>query len=173
MDLSKLLLPGAVRVVGQFTSKKRLFQELAETAAQVHGVQAALALDGLQERETLGPTGVGHGDTTDVEAVVVLGRVVDGRVEVDPTEHERQVAELEVLEAGLDPIVDDVALVAVLEGPAGTPLDGLPHGLDRPLGLLQAVVRVVDVGLLSFQLGMVRHTCSCRGPDPQTGNQPV
>jgi hypothetical protein len=34
MDLSKLLLPGAVRVVGQFTSKKRLFQELAETAAQ-------------------------------------------------------------------------------------------------------------------------------------------
>ena len=78
-----------------------------------------------------------------------------------------------MLEAGLDPIVDDVALVAVLEGPAGTPLDGLPHGLDRPLGLLQAVVRVVDVGLLSFQLGMVRHTCSCRGPDPQTGNQPV
>ena len=34
---------------------------LAEVAGQVHGIQPALVLDGLQERETLGPTGVGHG----------------------------------------------------------------------------------------------------------------
>ena len=61
MELSKLLVPGAVRVVGQFTSKKRLFQELGEIAAQAHGLSAAAAIDGLQERETLGPTGVGHG----------------------------------------------------------------------------------------------------------------
>ncbi|MDQ2065096.1 PTS sugar transporter subunit IIA [Xinfangfangia sp. CPCC 101601] len=61
MELSKILVPAAVRVVGQFTSKKRLFQELAEITAQVHGIQSALVLDGLQERETLGPTGVGHG----------------------------------------------------------------------------------------------------------------
>ena len=61
MELSKILVPTAVRVVGQFTSKKRLFQELAEITAQVHGLPAALVLDGLQERETLGPTGVGHG----------------------------------------------------------------------------------------------------------------
>jgi PTS system nitrogen regulatory IIA component len=61
MELSKLLVPGAVRVVGQFTSKKRLFQELAEIAAQAYGLQSAIAVDGLQERETLGPTGVGHG----------------------------------------------------------------------------------------------------------------
>ena len=61
MDLSTLVLPGAVRVVGQFTSKKRLFQELAEIAAQAHGLSGATVLDGLQERETLGPTGVGHG----------------------------------------------------------------------------------------------------------------
>lgn len=61
MELSKLLVPAAVKVVGQFTSKKRLFQELGEIAAQSYGMQAAVAIDGLQERETLGPTGVGHG----------------------------------------------------------------------------------------------------------------
>ncbi len=61
MELSNLLIPGAVRVVGQFTSKKRLFQELGEVAQQAYGISAELAVDGLQERETLGPTGVGHG----------------------------------------------------------------------------------------------------------------
>lgn len=61
MELANLLVPGAVRVVGQFTSKKRLFQELGEIAAQAYGMQPALVVDGLQERESLGPTGVGHG----------------------------------------------------------------------------------------------------------------
>ncbi len=61
MDLSKLLIPGAVRVLGQLTSKKRLFQELGELASSAYGLNAATAIDGLQERESLGPTGVGHG----------------------------------------------------------------------------------------------------------------
>ena len=61
MDLSKLLIPGAVRVLGQMTSKKRLFQELGEIAAQAYGPNGAQAFDGLQERESLGPTGVGNG----------------------------------------------------------------------------------------------------------------
>jgi nitrogen PTS system EIIA component len=61
MELSTLLIPGAVRVVGQLTSKKRLFQELGEIASQAYGLNASVALDGLQERESLGPTGVGHG----------------------------------------------------------------------------------------------------------------
>lgn len=61
MELSKLLTPNAVRVLGQLTSKKRLFQELGEIAAQAYGLSSALAIDGLQEREALGPTGVGHG----------------------------------------------------------------------------------------------------------------
>ncbi len=61
MDLSSLLIPTAVRVVGQMTSKKRLFQELGEIAAQAYGLSAATAIDGLQERESLGPTGVGNG----------------------------------------------------------------------------------------------------------------
>jgi nitrogen PTS system EIIA component len=61
MELSKLLKPGAVRVVGHLTSKKRLFQELGEVASQAYGLNASAAVDGLQERESLGPTGVGHG----------------------------------------------------------------------------------------------------------------
>jgi nitrogen PTS system EIIA component len=61
MELGTLLIPGAVRVVGQLTSKKRLFHELSELAAQSYGLNAAVILDGLQERESLGPTGVGHG----------------------------------------------------------------------------------------------------------------
>ena len=61
MELSSLLVPNAVRVVGQFTSKKRLFQELGEIAQAAYGIEAAIAVDGLQEREALGPTGVGHG----------------------------------------------------------------------------------------------------------------
>lgn len=61
MELSKLLSPAAVRVVGQLPSKKRLFQELGEVAQTAYGLVSANAVDGLQERESLGPTGVGHG----------------------------------------------------------------------------------------------------------------
>ncbi len=61
MDISKLLNPQAVRVVSQLTSKKRLFQEIGEMAAQTYKLNASVAIDGLQERESLGPTGVGHG----------------------------------------------------------------------------------------------------------------
>ena len=61
MELSKVISPGAVRFLGQLTSKKRLFQELGEVASQTYGLKAAIIIDGLQERETLGPTGVGHG----------------------------------------------------------------------------------------------------------------
>lgn len=75
MDLSSLLVPSAVRVVGQFTSKKRLFQELGEVAAQAYGLQAAIAVDGLQERETLGPTGVGHGIALPHARIEDLGKI--------------------------------------------------------------------------------------------------
>lgn len=61
MQISAILKPGAVKVVTHLTSKKRLFQDLGDLAAGVHGISAVAAVDGLQERETLGPTGVGHG----------------------------------------------------------------------------------------------------------------
>lgn len=61
MDLSSFLNPGAVRTMAGTASKKRLFQELAEIAQAVYGIDAATTVDALQERETLGPTGVGNG----------------------------------------------------------------------------------------------------------------
>lgn len=61
MQIAEILKPGAVRSLGQLTSKKRLFQELAELAQAEYGLPAPEVLDALQERESLGPTGVGQG----------------------------------------------------------------------------------------------------------------
>ncbi|MDJ0825913.1 MAG: PTS sugar transporter subunit IIA [Rhodobacter sp.] len=61
MELSSILRPDAVRVVGNLTSKKRLFQELGEIAATVHGLSVGDTVEALLERESLGPTGVGKG----------------------------------------------------------------------------------------------------------------
>ena len=61
MELSQLLKPEAVKLIGNAASKKRLFQELGECAGSTYGFSPALAVDALQERESLGHTGVGHG----------------------------------------------------------------------------------------------------------------
>ena len=61
MQIAEILLPAAVRSLAQVASKKRLFHEIADLAAAAYGVDAAKALDSLQERESLGTTGVGQG----------------------------------------------------------------------------------------------------------------
>ena len=61
MDLSTLLRPDAVKVLATVTSKKRLFQDLGDIAHSAYGLDAIQTVDALQEREALGPTGVGHG----------------------------------------------------------------------------------------------------------------
>jgi len=61
MDLSSILKPEAVKVVGRVTSKKRLFHDLGAVAASCYDLGADDTVDALQERESLGPTGVGHG----------------------------------------------------------------------------------------------------------------
>ncbi len=61
MDIANLLMPGAIRVMSHATSKKRLFQEVGEVAASAYGLGVGAAIDGLLERESLGPTGVGQG----------------------------------------------------------------------------------------------------------------
>ena len=76
MRISSLLTPSAVRVVGHLTSKKRLFQDLAEVAASLYGLDAAHAVDALQERESLGPTGVGHGIALPHARIEGIERVV-------------------------------------------------------------------------------------------------
>lgn len=61
MDLASLLAPEAVRVLPGITSKKRLFHELGEMFSEMTEVMPGEACNALQERESLGPTGVGHG----------------------------------------------------------------------------------------------------------------
>lgn len=61
MALSTLLRPSAVKTLTSTSSKKRLFQELGEIAEACYGLRADDVCIALQEREALGPTGVGHG----------------------------------------------------------------------------------------------------------------
>lgn len=61
MDLPNLLMPEAVRVVSDVTSKKRLIQKVAEVAAGLVDRPQTEIFDALQERESLGATGVGKG----------------------------------------------------------------------------------------------------------------
>ena len=76
MDISKILDPQAVKVVGKMTSKKRLFQDLGEIAASVYDLTLNDTVDALQERESLGPTGVGHGVALPHARIEGLDRVV-------------------------------------------------------------------------------------------------
>lgn len=61
MRISNLLKPNAVRTFGSASSKKRVLQELGQIAANVYGLDAQKVAEALNEREALGPTGVGHG----------------------------------------------------------------------------------------------------------------
>lgn len=56
-----ILKPEAVRILSSASSKKRLLHDLAGIAENAYGVDQVQAFEALQERENLGPTGVGHG----------------------------------------------------------------------------------------------------------------
>lgn len=61
MHLAEILRPDGVKVLAASPSKRRLFQDLAEMASASWGLEPAQVSEALQEREGLGPTGVGHG----------------------------------------------------------------------------------------------------------------
>lgn len=61
MDFAQLLKPEAVKVLFSATSKKRLMAAFGDLAASVHGLDPDHVLEALMVRESLGPTGVGHG----------------------------------------------------------------------------------------------------------------
>lgn len=61
MTLGSLLKPEAVKVVASVTSKKRLLHELGDIAASAYGIDTEEAVAALQDRESIGPTGVGEG----------------------------------------------------------------------------------------------------------------
>ncbi len=61
MDLSYLLTLDAVKVVADVSSKKRLLQSIADSAEGLTGIPVSRVFEALQDRESLGPTGVGAG----------------------------------------------------------------------------------------------------------------
>ncbi|MEM8631174.1 MAG: PTS sugar transporter subunit IIA [Pseudomonadota bacterium] len=61
MDVTGLLSPKAVKVVSGHSSKKRLFSDIAALVRDAYDLNCDSVVDALLERETLGPTGVGHG----------------------------------------------------------------------------------------------------------------
>lgn len=76
MELSRILKPEAVKVVSAASSKKRLFQEIGELAQSIYDLDAPATVDALMERESLGPTGVGHGVALPHARLSSLDRVV-------------------------------------------------------------------------------------------------
>lgn len=83
MELSEILLPQAVKVFGKLTSKKRLFLDLGEVASACYGLEITSAVNALQDRENLGPTGVGHGVALPHARIEGLDRVVGAFLRLD------------------------------------------------------------------------------------------
>lgn len=76
MELSSILKAEAVRNIASASSKKRLFQEIGDMAFAAYGLDAAQTVDALLERESLGPTGVGHGVALPHARLPEIDRVV-------------------------------------------------------------------------------------------------
>ncbi len=83
MNLGSLLKPEAVRVLGSVTSKKRLMRDLCDVAAGCYGIDADDGLVALQDRESIGPTGVGNGVALPHARIAGLDRVVGVFVKLD------------------------------------------------------------------------------------------
>ena len=61
MDFAQLLKPEAVKVLTSATSKKRLMQDLGDLVNIAYDMDPGRVVEALMTRESLGPTGVGHG----------------------------------------------------------------------------------------------------------------
>ena len=83
MDFGKLLKPEAVKVLTSASSKKRLMQDIGELAQQAYGLPAGQVVDALMTRETLGPTGVGHGVALPHARIDGIDKVVGAFVLLD------------------------------------------------------------------------------------------
>jgi len=76
MEISGILNPEAVKVFAAISSKKRLFQEIGDIAGSVYGLNSSATVEALLERESLGPTGVGHGVALPHARLPNLDRVI-------------------------------------------------------------------------------------------------
>lgn len=61
MTIEDIIPAAGVKVIAAASSKKRLFQDLGVMAETCFNMEQSIVVDALLERESLGPTGVGHG----------------------------------------------------------------------------------------------------------------
>ena len=61
MKFADLIKPEAVKLIAAVSSKKRLMHGVADLAESAYGLPSHELVEALMERESLGPTGVGHG----------------------------------------------------------------------------------------------------------------
>ena len=61
MNFAKLLKPEAVKVLTSASSKKRLMLDVGDLVHSAYDLNAGEVVEALNARESLGPTGVGHG----------------------------------------------------------------------------------------------------------------
>ncbi|WP_296417686.1 PTS sugar transporter subunit IIA [Pseudooctadecabacter sp.] len=61
MTIQDILPATGIKVIASATSKKRLFHDLGDMAESCFGLDHTTVVDALMDRESLGPTGVGHG----------------------------------------------------------------------------------------------------------------
>jgi nitrogen PTS system EIIA component len=86
-DLNRFLAPQAVVGGLVLSTKKALFQQLGRLAEEAHGIDAALVIERLTERERLGSTGFGSGIAIPHGKIEGLSRVVGVFVQLaDPIE---------------------------------------------------------------------------------------
>lgn len=76
MELSELIAPEAIQGNLKAASKKRLLQDMGALAAGLHGLPEATVFSALQDREKLGPTGMGKGVAIPHARLPGLNRVV-------------------------------------------------------------------------------------------------
>ena len=94
MQISTILKPEAVKVISSASSKKRLLHDLGDLSASAYGIDSARAVEALMERETLGPTGVGHGVAlpharlTDINEVVGVFILLEKPVDFDAVDRQ-------------------------------------------------------------------------------------
>jgi len=78
MNLTEILKAEAVKAVSSVSSKKRLFHEVADMMSDTYGVAQPKVVSALMERESLGPTGVGHGVALPHARIPDLDQIVGG-----------------------------------------------------------------------------------------------
>ena len=76
MQITDIITPKAIKSVAKSVGKKRVLQEISQLAAPIYGIDENIAFDALQERENLGPTGVGEGVAIPHARIEGLDRVV-------------------------------------------------------------------------------------------------